>query len=97
MKEDNTMKRTLALLLAAVLGAAGCSTLSVSTDFDKAADFSAYRTFSWKDTGDGLRPLWNKRIQGVFSDTLAAKGLKQVDSGGDLWVAVHPRLSSRRR
>ena len=24
---------------------------------------------------------------------LAAKGLKQVDSGGDLWVAAHPRLS----
>ncbi len=87
------MKRTLTLLLAAVIGAAGCSTLSVSTDYDKAADFSSYRTFTWKDTGELKNSLWTKRIEGVFSDTLAAKGLKKVDSGGDLWVAAHPRLS----
>ena len=87
------MKRTLALLAAAVITAAGCSSLSVSTDYDKAADFSSYRTFTWKDTGELKDSLWSKRIEGVFSDTLAAKGLKKVDSGGDLWVAAHPRLS----
>ena len=87
------MKRTLALLAVAVLAAAGCSTLSVSTDFDKAADFSQYKTFTWKDTGELKDSLWNKRIEGVFSDTLAAKGLKRVESGGDLWVAAHPRIS----
>jgi hypothetical protein len=87
------MKRTLALLAVALLAAAGCSTLSISTDFDKAADFSSYQTFTWKDTGDGVDSIWNKRIEGVFSDTLAAKGLRRVDSGGDLWVAAHPRLS----
>jgi hypothetical protein len=87
------MKRILALLAGAVLAAAGCSTLSISTDFDKTTDFSAYKTFTWKDTGDGVDSIWNKRIEGVFSDTLAAKGLKKVDSGGDLWVAAHPRLS----
>ena len=87
------MKRTLALLAVAVLAAAGCSTLSISTDFDKAADFSSYKTFTWKDTGELKDSLWTKRIEGVFCDTLAAKGLKRVDSGGDLWVAAHPRLS----
>lgn len=87
------MKRTLALLVGVVLAAAGCSTLSISTDYDKAADFSSYRTFTWKDTGELKDSLWTKRIEGVFSDALAAKGLKKVDSGGDLWVAAHPRLS----
>lgn len=87
------MKHTLSLLAALVLAAAGCSTLSISTDFDKAADFSSYRTFTWKDTGELKDSLWTKRIEGVFSDTLAAKGLKKVDSGGDLWVAAHPRLT----
>ncbi len=87
------MKRTLTLLLGAVLLAAGCSTLSISTDFDKTTDFSQYKTFTWKDTGDGVGAIWTKRIQGVFTDTLVAKGLKQVDSGGDLWIAAHPRLS----
>jgi len=89
------MKRLLALLGGAVLAAAGCSSLSISTDFDKTTDFSQYKTFTWKDTGDGLDSIWNKRIQGVFSDTLAAKGVKQVDSGGDLWIAAHPRLSKQ--
>jgi hypothetical protein len=87
------MKRALPLLLAAAALAVGCSTLSISTDYDKAADFTAYKTFTWKDTGDGFDSIWSKRIQGVFSDTLAAKGLRQVDSGGDLWVAAHPRLT----
>jgi hypothetical protein len=87
------MKRILALVAGGVLAAAGCSTLSISTDYDKAADFSSYRTFTWKDTGELKDSLWSKRIEGVFTDTLAAKGLKRVDSGGDLWVAAHPRLS----
>jgi hypothetical protein len=87
------MKRNLTLLLAAAALAAGCSTLSVSTDFDKTADFTSYRTFTWKDTGELKDSLWSKRIEGVFTDTLAAKGLKRVEEGGDLWVAAHPRLS----
>lgn len=87
------MKRVLALVAGAVLAVAGCSTLSISTDYDKAADFSSYRTFTWKDTGELKDSLWSKRIEGVFSDTLASKGLRRVDSGGDLWVAAHPRLS----
>jgi hypothetical protein len=87
------MKRFLLALGGVALLAAGCSSLSISSDYDKAADFTAYRTFTWKDTGELKDSLWSKRIEGVFSDTLAAKGLKKVDSGGDLWVAAHPRLS----
>lgn len=87
------MNRTFALVLGVALAAAGCSSLSISTDFDKTADFASYRTFTWKDTGELKDSLWTKRIEGVFSDTLAAKGLKKVDSGGDLWVAAHPRLT----
>jgi hypothetical protein len=87
------MKRTLTLLAGAVLLAAGCSTLSISTDFDKTTDFSKYKTFTWKDTGDRIDSIWARRIQGVFTEALVARGLTQVDTGGDLWVAAHPRIS----
>ncbi len=54
-----------------------------------------YKTFSWHDTGDIKDSLWEKRIENVLSDTLAAKGLKKVDTGGDVWLVVHARLSKQ--
>jgi hypothetical protein len=89
------MKRILMAALAAALAGAACSTLETSTDYDKAVDFTQYRTFSWHDTGDIKDALWAKRIENVLSDTLAAKGLKRVESGGDVWLVAHGRLSKQ--
>jgi hypothetical protein len=89
------MKRILLTAFAAILFAGGCSTLQISTDYDKAVDFSAYKTFSWYDTGDVKDQLWAKRIENVLSDAVAAKGLKRVESGGDVWLVAHARLSKQ--
>lgn len=89
------MKRFLIAAFAAALVGAGCSTLEISTDYDKGVDFSQYRTFSYKDTGEIKDDLWAKRIENVLSDALAAKGLKRVESGGDVWLVAHPRLSKQ--
>ncbi len=89
------MKRILIAALAAALAGAACSTLQVSTDFDKSVDFTQYKTFSWHDTGDIKDDILAKRLENVLSDTLAAKGLKKVDSGGDVWLVVHGRLSKQ--
>jgi hypothetical protein len=89
------MKRTLATAFAAALLGAACSTLQVSTDYDKAADFSQYRTFSYKDTGDIKDDIWASRIENALSDALAAKGLKRVPNDGDVWLVAHPRLSKQ--
>ena len=89
------MKKTAvlaaALLFAALAGA--CSTLKTSVDWDRKADFSKYRTWSWKDTGDIKDPIWSRRVEDVLEDTLAARGLKKVKDGGDLWGVVHARFS----
>jgi len=55
----------------------------VQTDYDKKADFSQYKTFSWikVKTTD---PLWQDRIKEAVGRELQAKGLQQVDSGGDV-------------
>ncbi len=89
------MKRILTATLGAIVLAAGCSTLETSVDYDKAVDFSQYKTFSYRDTGDFKDQLWAKRIENVLSDTLAAKGLKRVESGGDVWLVPHGRLSKQ--
>ena len=79
-------------LLASLAGA--CSTLKTSVDWDHNADFSKYKTWSWKSTGDIPDPIWSRRVEDVLEDTLAARGLTKVKDGGDLWGVVHARFST---
>ena len=57
----------------------------VKTDYDRKANFSQYKTYSWSSvkTKD---PLLVDRIKSAVDSTLAAKGLKEVNSDGDLSV-----------
>jgi hypothetical protein len=87
------VKKTALLAAALALSAAACSTLSTKVDFDPVADFSRYKSYSWKDTGEIRDPVWSRRVEDVLEDTVAPKGLKQVKDGGDLWMAVHARFS----
>jgi hypothetical protein len=59
----------------------------VKTDYDRAAHFSQYKTFSWKkvQTAD---PLWIDRIKAAVDAALAAKGWTQVESGGDISIVA---------
>ncbi len=89
------MKRIFLAAISAALFGAACSSLQISTDYDKGTDFSQYKTFSWHDTGDIKNDILARRIEAVLSDTLAAKGLKKVESGGDVWLVAHGRLSKQ--
>jgi len=71
------MKRLLALLAGAVLAAAGCSTLSISTDFDQDRRLSRSTRRSRGRNGRRDRLDLEQADPGVFTDTLAAKGLKR--------------------
>ena len=59
----------------------------VKTDYDRSANFSQYKTYSWKkvQTPD---PLWVDRIKGAVDAALAAKGWTQVPSGGDISIVA---------
>jgi len=78
-------------LLALSLGA--CASASISTDWDRDADFSDYRTFAWYDYGDDERrpdrpnEILDRRIQRAISGELEAKGLEPADAASaDLLV-----------
>lgn len=88
------MKNTvMAAGLMAAMTLAGCSSLKMSSGWDKNADFSRYHTWTWKDDGSIQDPVWNRRVQSVLEDELAKHGLTRQDANPDLWVAVHWRLS----
>jgi hypothetical protein len=80
------------LALVAVLGLGGCSTLEVSTDYDKNADFSKYSTFSLIPAKEIKSDLTRDRIEGAIATQLTAKGLKLAQGNANLLVAYHARL-----
>jgi hypothetical protein len=60
---------------------------TVKTDYDRGANFSQYKTFSFEKV-QTENPLWVDRIESAVSAALTEKGLLQVASGGDVAVVA---------
>lgn len=58
----------------------------VAVDFDRASDFSRYKTYSWVDGVPAKNPLIDQRIRTSVEEQLASKGLRRVEAGGDVSV-----------
>lgn len=69
-------------LIAALLLTA-CQTANVHTDFDPAAPFAAYRTYSWLpvETPRGMNPIMFRRVKDSIDRSLAARGYTQAEPG----------------
>jgi hypothetical protein len=82
------MQRVMFALMAIMFLLAGrASAQQVKTDYDRSAEFSQYKTYSWEQvkTKDTLDV---DRIKSAVNAALAAKGWTQVDSGGDVSVVA---------
>lgn len=68
----------------------------VKTDYDRSANFSNYKTFSFEkvQTAD---PLWVERVKSAVGGALTAKGLSQVDSGGDISIVAIGMTNTQQR
>jgi hypothetical protein len=71
----------------ALVFASASSAQQVKTDFDRSANFSQYKTYSWEKV-QTQNQLWAPRIQEAVNATLAAKGLTLVASGGDIAIVA---------
>jgi len=69
----------------AVLFATASFAQQVKTDFDRRADFSQYKTYSWEKVHT-QNSLWVDRIKDAVNSALTAKGWTQVESGGNIAV-----------
>lgn len=81
-------QRAVLVSIASFLFLAGISfAQQVNTDYDRAANFSQYKTYSWEKikTRDALDV---DRIKSAVNSTLQAKGWTQVDSGGDVSIVA---------
>lgn len=81
------VSRYLMIVLIAMI-VAGCSTLSVQTDFDPTANFSSLKTYDWQPapppTGDARidsNTLLAERIRAAVDQTLQAKGYTKASNG----------------
>ena len=90
------------LVLAAAL--AGCSSVSVNTQFDPTAPYASYKTYGWNPRMPGAEeappirnPMIRQQVQSIVDRELAKKGftLVQPEANPDLLVSVHGWAQSR--
>lgn len=86
--------RVLFSLAVAILGATA-SLAEVRTDYDRAAEFSHYKTYSWGKVHTE-NPLWGDRIKAAVASALASKGWTEVESGGDVSVMAMEMTEAHR-
>jgi len=91
----NTRKAILTSVVVFVLTTASLSQ-QVKTDYDRDANFTKYKTFSFEkiDTKD---PLLVDRIKSAIGGTLTEKGLTQVESGGDISIVAVEMTNTQQR
>src|SRR6202167_6580141 len=81
----NVQRTILAAVGIALLWATASFAQDVKTDYDRAADFNLYKTYSWEKVHT-QNPLWVDLIKAAVNSALAAKGWTQVESGGNVSI-----------
>jgi hypothetical protein len=101
-KENHEMKHTKMKLinLAALLCLGGAAfAQEVQFDYSRVANFGAYQTYQWVDykpvqVGD---QLLDQDIKRAVDAQLAGKGLRRVESDGDLHVGYQAAISQEKQ
>ena len=91
------------VVLFAVLLLAGCSTISVVSDYDREFDFSKLETYRWPEKDEGIRksdvlvnnPLMYKRVQSAVDKRLQARGYR-LEKGKKADFIVHAHAGVKR-
>jgi hypothetical protein len=95
--------------LVLLLGPSGCTTaarVGVTNDFDHAVNFRAYKTWAWypqqpKDTeggpAKGYQSFLDKRMRAAVASEMTQKGLTEVTSAPDIYVAYSARVEDKQQ
>jgi hypothetical protein len=82
-------KRLVTLTIAGVLAPVLLLAQKTSYDYDKSANFSAFKTYAHKEGTKVGQPLIDERIVAAIDAQLAEKGLTKAESNPDLFVVYH--------
>lgn len=107
------LTRPLALAAVAfslLLGVSGCAStanVGVTSDFDHAVNFRAYRTWAWypQQVGDveqgpsngRYESFLDQRMRKAIAQELANKGMTQVQDNPDVFVAYSARVEDKQQ
>ena len=83
------MKKLLLPILIMII-AASCSTIKVSSDYDKTAGFSAYKTYTFTQEALNIQldDLNKNRLINAITTELSAKGFTKAESNPDVLIDV---------
>ena len=83
------MKRLLFLAIV-LITVASCSSVKISSDFDRTAGFSTYKTYSFTEEALNLAvdDLNKKRLFTAIESELAAKGFTKSESNPDVLIDI---------
>ena len=69
---------------------------TVTTDYNKSANFAPYKTFMWIKEPKTTNPLMRQRVIDDVNAALASRGLQLVTSNADLGIAAHAATKQER-
>ena len=83
------LRKPVILAIAALLAPTLVLAQKVSYDFDKTANFAAYKTYAHKEGTKVGQPLIDDRIVAAIDTQMAEKGFTKVESNPDVFVIYH--------
>jgi hypothetical protein len=89
-------RRISLLIVALVLACTAADAQKITVEYDKATDFSKYKTYAIDPTGQdsSARPMLRLMIQAAVQDDLGKRGLTKVESNPDLYVQMYGAIDT---
>ena len=82
---SGSVVRKLPVVLVVVMLSIACGfAQKVQVGYDKSADFSKYKSYTWEEPGPQSRPFLYMTVSGSIRTELESKGLARMEKDGDL-------------
>ena len=89
------LPRLVAATLLVILTGATADAQKIKVEFDKSVDFANFKTYAWDPTPQAsAKPVLVAAIKGAINQELTKRGLKEVDSNPDLYIAMYGSTDS---
>ena len=95
MTQPKSVRPWQVVALAAIVACAVATRAQkVKIEYDKKNDFNRFKTYSWVKKDEYLQPMLAAVVMGATDKNLGEKGLKKVDSDGDLIIEGYGSLDT---
>src|SRR5664279_5065083 len=86
--------RVALILCGLVVVACAAQAQKIKVEYDKAIDFSKFKTYAIDPVDNAAKPMLRLAIQAAVQDDLTKRGLTKVDANPDLYVQMYGAIDS---